>query len=270
VPWPLLGTEKPTIELLKRKPYKRSASLVSRPMWRNIACQSIYQLIMLFVLLFAGAEMFGVNDMSEKPCMRYSVTESTATFSANGNTLTCPTWKTLCNNEGTDCFKAEHNSATYGSTFSFSDLKDFKEDCLKCEVDDFTHGSIIFNAFIWCQIFNEYTARNIGDKWNCLEGLTGNFMFLYVSIFSALSQWLIVEYGADFTSTSPLTANQWFITILLGLGSMIVGVGMRFIPCEEDPLSFFGNDVDDDDVAGEKSYSKVESNEIAIEMNGKA
>ena len=95
-------------------------------------------------------------------------------------------------------------------------------------------------------------------------------MFLYVSIFSAFSQWLIVEYGADFTSTSPLTANQWFITILLGLGSMIVGVGMRFIPCEEDPLSFFGNDVDDDDVAGEKSYSKVESNEIAIEMNGKA
>lgn len=255
-----LGTEKPTRELLERKPYKRSASLVSWPMWRNIFAQSAYQLILLFVLLFAGAEMFGVNNMADKPCTRFSVTTNTGSFTYGGNTITCPDWKSSCNNKGTDCYNKDQ-----GGGVSFSDFKNFKEDCLKCEVEDFEHGTIIFNAFIWCQIFNEYTARSIGDKWNCLEGITGNFMFLYVSIFSALCQFLIVQYGADFTSTSPLTGMQWLITILLGLGSMLAGVAMRFIPVPEDPNSFFGNDEGEEE-DGTKSYSKVASNEVALEM----
>jgi magnesium-transporting ATPase (P-type) len=31
-----LGTEQPTMKLLDRQPYKLEASLISRPMWRNI------------------------------------------------------------------------------------------------------------------------------------------------------------------------------------------------------------------------------------------
>ena len=53
-----LGTEMPTDELLERKPYKRDASLISRPMWCNILVQSTYQLILLFVLMFEGARLF--------------------------------------------------------------------------------------------------------------------------------------------------------------------------------------------------------------------
>jgi magnesium-transporting ATPase (P-type) len=49
-----LGTEKPTMKLLDRRPYKLDASLISRPMWRNIICQAIFQLILLFVLMFTG------------------------------------------------------------------------------------------------------------------------------------------------------------------------------------------------------------------------
>jgi magnesium-transporting ATPase (P-type) len=49
-----LGTEQPTEALLDRKPYKLSASLLSRPIIRNIACQSIFQLLLLLILLFTG------------------------------------------------------------------------------------------------------------------------------------------------------------------------------------------------------------------------
>jgi magnesium-transporting ATPase (P-type) len=63
-----LGTEPPTPALLMRKPYKRSASLISRPMARNIVCQAIWQLTLLLVLLYAGAPLFGVRPISQANC----------------------------------------------------------------------------------------------------------------------------------------------------------------------------------------------------------
>jgi len=41
-----LGTEQPSITLLHRRPYKRTASLISHPMWRNIFCQSAFQVVL--------------------------------------------------------------------------------------------------------------------------------------------------------------------------------------------------------------------------------
>jgi magnesium-transporting ATPase (P-type) len=49
-----IGTEPPTDDLLERRPYKRSAFLLSRPMIRNILTQSAAQLVLLLTLLFAG------------------------------------------------------------------------------------------------------------------------------------------------------------------------------------------------------------------------
>lgn len=49
-----LATEMPTDELLKRKPYGRTKALISRTMLKNIIGHAIYQLIVVFVLLFAG------------------------------------------------------------------------------------------------------------------------------------------------------------------------------------------------------------------------
>lgn len=48
-----LGTERPTDNLLRRKPYGREGKLITWTMWRNIFGQSIYQCIVLFTLLFA-------------------------------------------------------------------------------------------------------------------------------------------------------------------------------------------------------------------------
>ncbi|VDN55865.1 unnamed protein product [Dracunculus medinensis] len=49
-----LATEMPTEDLLKRKPYGRTKSLISRTMIKNIAGHAIYQLIILFLILFWG------------------------------------------------------------------------------------------------------------------------------------------------------------------------------------------------------------------------
>jgi Cation transporting ATPase, C-terminus len=42
-----LVTEPPRVELLNRRHFKRDASLISRPMWRNIAVQATYQLAVI-------------------------------------------------------------------------------------------------------------------------------------------------------------------------------------------------------------------------------
>ncbi|CAF1142520.1 unnamed protein product, partial [Didymodactylos carnosus] len=56
-----LASEKPTEELLKRKPYGRTRSIISRLMLRNIIGQSLYQLAVMFVILYCGEEFLNVN-----------------------------------------------------------------------------------------------------------------------------------------------------------------------------------------------------------------
>jgi len=49
-----LATEKPSEELLKRRPYKLTQPLISRTMLWHIISHSIYQLAVLLTLLFLG------------------------------------------------------------------------------------------------------------------------------------------------------------------------------------------------------------------------
>lgn len=56
-----LATEPPTEELLNRKPYGRTKSIISPLMLRNIIGQSMYQLIVMFTILYAGEHFLGVE-----------------------------------------------------------------------------------------------------------------------------------------------------------------------------------------------------------------
>ena len=49
-----LATELPSEELLDRKPYGRTKPLISRTMMKNIVGHALYQLIIVFTILFAG------------------------------------------------------------------------------------------------------------------------------------------------------------------------------------------------------------------------
>lgn len=163
-----LGTEPPRMELLDRRPYRRDASLISRPMWRNILCQATYQLTILVFLLNKGPRIFNCEDGSRH------------------------------------------------------------------------HFTILFNAFVFCQVFNEFNAREIGDRFAPMRSLSQSPMFLTVIAFTVTAQWLIVEYGGDFTQTYPLSWAEWKYTVALGAGSLPVGLLMRLIPVTEAPHSFAG------------------------------
>ncbi|XP_053150609.1 plasma membrane calcium-transporting ATPase 2 isoform X12 [Hemicordylus capensis] len=62
-----LATEPPTESLLLRKPYGRNKPLISRTMMKNILGHAVYQLTLIFTLLFVGEKMFKIDSGRNAP-----------------------------------------------------------------------------------------------------------------------------------------------------------------------------------------------------------
>ena len=54
-----LATEPPKPELLEDRPHGRNDNIMTSVMWRNVIGQSVYQIVVLCVLLFFGQSVFG-------------------------------------------------------------------------------------------------------------------------------------------------------------------------------------------------------------------
>ncbi|XP_032898821.1 plasma membrane calcium-transporting ATPase 1-like [Amblyraja radiata] len=62
-----LATEPPTESLLLRRPYGRNKPLISRTMMKNILGHGVYQLTIIFTLLFAGEKIFDIDNGRDSP-----------------------------------------------------------------------------------------------------------------------------------------------------------------------------------------------------------
>lgn len=56
-----LATERPTKELMKKKPIGRTAPLITNIMWRNLLAQASYQIAVLLIMQFYGKSIFNVS-----------------------------------------------------------------------------------------------------------------------------------------------------------------------------------------------------------------
>lgn len=196
--------ELPTPALLQRRPYKRQASLISNPMKRNILIQCFFQLILLLILLFSGAQMFGV--VEGLGCFQYNILGSNKKWDVDTmkidnvlGTFTCDDYNVYCKDEGTECFRRTHNIDANGQDYvrAIADFENFHAECLECIKLDYTHTTLIFNTFIFCQVFNEYNARSIFDDWNMFANINRNPTFIMVTIITIGFQILLVELGGE-------------------------------------------------------------------------
>ena len=250
-----LSTEPPHVSVLNRKPYKRSALIISRPMIRNIICQAVFQLVLVFVILF-NAEWFGVK--AGERCAEYDASGSTESYwnyssdrksSLPDGEISCATFKEYCPDLDQDCYEDTHTapstSTTPGEKFSFQDLDKFSSTCLEdCLEVTWVHATILFNVFVFSQVFNEYNSKSINNEWDVFSTFFENPIFLTVSLLTTGLQVMLVEAAGPFMSTTSLTLTQWLMSIGLAALSFPVGILMRFIPSEEDPESFFDNEED--------------------------
>lgn len=157
-----LATDPPTRSLLSRKPEPKSAPLITLRMWKMIIGQSIYQLVVTFILYFAGEKILSYDTQKEKDRM--------------------PT--------------------------------------------------LVFNTFVWMQIFNSLNNRRLDNHFNVLEGIHRNVFFIAIMLIMIGGQTMIIFVGGHAFSVTPINGAQWAYSIVLGALSLVVGVIIRLIPDE--------------------------------------
>lgn len=94
------------------------------------------------------------------------------------------------------------------------------------------HHTLIFNAFVQMQLFNQVNARCIGDEGDVARGLSTAGLFLGVLGAEAVLQAAIVEWGGAAFSTVPLAPEHWALCLGLGAGSLLVREVVRRVPHE--------------------------------------
>jgi len=95
-------------------------------------------------------------------------------------------------------------------------------------------STVVFNTFVFLQLFNELNARMLGDELNMLKGITSSYLFIAIFFITAAVQVIIVEFGGDFSKTTSLNAQTWGLCIGVGFISIPVGFLLRFVPTPAD------------------------------------
>ncbi|XP_047970411.1 calcium-transporting ATPase 2, plasma membrane-type-like [Salvia hispanica] len=91
---------------------------------------------------------------------------------------------------------------------------------------DLILNTIIFNTFVFCQLFNEVNSREM-EKINVLEGILNNHVFASVVGSTVVFQIIIVEFLGTFANTTPLTMGQWKASIFIGFLGMPIAVILK-------------------------------------------
>ncbi|KAI1801765.1 plasma membrane calcium-transporting ATPase [Daldinia bambusicola] len=159
-----LATDPPTEKVLDRKPQPKSAPLITTNMWKMIVGQAIYQLVITFILYFAGASILGYDPNNQAQ-------------------------KTQLN-------------------------------------------TMVFNTFVWMQIFNEFNNRRLDNKFNIFEGVHRNQFFIIINIIMIGAQIAIIFVGGAAFEITPIDGTQWAICLIAAGISLPWAVLIRLFPDE--------------------------------------
>jgi len=225
-----LATESPSIDLLDRPPTLKNAPLISIPMWKMIIGMAILQVIVGNVLLFLGPKMFKLKELDKV-----------------GGII-----KTKSNIK--DYYG--RNRARIGTSFQkFEKLINDQKKTIK---------TMVFNTFVYMQVFNEINCRVITNDLNVFKGIHKNAYFYCIFFFVAIAQFFIVQYGGTIFQTIKLSWWQFLVCIGIGVFSLPFAVFLRLIP-DKWFSCFFRNqekivpkNVDDEDDI-EASYNSLSS-----------
>ena len=92
--------------------------------------------------------------------------------------------------------------------------------------------TLIFNTFVWMQIFNQWNSRRLDNRFNIFEGMQRNYFFIGIQFIIIAGQIMIIFVGGAAFSVRTLNGAQWGYSIVLGILSLPIGVIIRLIPDE--------------------------------------
>ncbi|CAH8317845.1 unnamed protein product [Eruca vesicaria subsp. sativa] len=83
-------------------------------------------------------------------------------------------------------------------------------------------NTLIFNSFVFCQVFNEFECRT-PDQRHIFRGILKNHLFLGTVTVTVILQVIVIECLGIFISTVRLDWKQWLISIAIGFLSQVAG-----------------------------------------------
>jgi len=96
------------------------------------------------------------------------------------------------------------------------------------EVDETTNRyekrmTVVFNTFVWFQIFNEINARKVNDERNVFDGILSNSIFWFIIVVTVVLQVILVQVPglSDFANTKPLDITEWAFCVGVGAFGII-------------------------------------------------
>lgn len=104
-------------------------------------------------------------------------------------------------------------------------LKSIDNDPTKTEFN-----TLVFNVFVWCQIFNMINCRKLDNSLNVFAGMHRNLWLLGILAIMIGGQIMIVFIGGAAFGTTPIPIAYWGVSILLGAGGLVVGFLARLLP----------------------------------------
>lgn len=93
--------------------------------------------------------------------------------------------------------------------------------------------TVVFNTFVWMQVFNELNSRRLDNKFNIFEGVHRNFWFLGINAIMVGGQIMIIFVGSTAFGITRIGGPQWAVSVLTALPCLAWGVVLRCISDEK-------------------------------------
>ncbi|POS85951.1 hypothetical protein EPUL_003574 [Erysiphe pulchra] len=90
--------------------------------------------------------------------------------------------------------------------------------------------TLVFNTFVWMQIFNQWNNRRLDNKFNIFEGVSRNYFFIAINVVMVAGQVMIIFVGGKAFNVKRLNAFEWACSLILGFLSIPLGALIRLIP----------------------------------------
>lgn len=94
--------------------------------------------------------------------------------------------------------------------------------------------TVIFNTFVWMQVFNQFNNRRLDNKFNIFEGIHRNQFFIGINILMVGLQVTIIFVGSRAFQITPggLDGTQWAISIVTAMVCLPWAIVVRLFPDE--------------------------------------
>jgi len=101
----------------------------------------------------------------------------------------------------------------------------------KSSKENSEHYTLIFNVFVWMQLFNEINCRNLNGEFNVFKGFFKNWLFPFVLGSTAVIQVVMIQYGSHalHVHEGGLSLELWIVSVVIGAMSLPVQQAINFL-----------------------------------------